>query len=696
MRLEKTMRTGFSLLGCLAATIALAAEPLVLQPDLVVLRSGPQREWSTFPDKAEHTWEKTLSVPRNERPQLLKLRQQDVKQAWQVLLNGKPLGELLLDERDCISCFSIPVGALTGKDDVLRIEPKGKHASSDDIRIGQINLIDAELGSWKSEQTAEVVVVDADSGRSLPCCLTIVDERGSLVPLGIKSSQHLAVRTGVVYTSTGEAQLKLPPGKHTIYATRGFEYSLAQAEIPHAKPGEKLQLELRREVATPGCYAACDTHIHTLTHSGHGDCTLDERMITLVGEGIELPIATDHNIHVDYEAAARRMNVRQYFTSVVGNEVTTKVGHFNVFPIAAGARVANANLDDWAAIFRDIYATPGVKICILNHARDLHSGVRPFGPLLFNAAVGERLDGAPLRFNAMEVINSGATQSDSLQLLHDWMALLNRGQQVTPIGSSDSHDVSRFIVGQGRTYVRCDDRDPGQLDVAAAVDNLLAGRVLVSYGLLVQLVVDGKYTSGDFAAPSGDEIEATITVSSPHWINPSKVQLYANGQLLREEMIADKLNERGGVRWRETWRFSKPTRDLHLVAIAIGPGISAPYWATAQPYQPTSPELDLHTLACGGAVWVDGDGDGRRSSARAYAERLWSAADKQIGKLVPLLAKYDAAVASQAFFLYQFSGGDLEDAKLKDALAASPRPVRDGFQAFYAAWRECELARAGK
>ena len=55
-----------------------------------------------------------------------------------------------------------------------------------------------------------------------------------------------------------------------------------------------VPLAIRREVATPGL-VACDTHVHTLTNSGHGDATIAERVVTLAGEGIELPIATDHN-----------------------------------------------------------------------------------------------------------------------------------------------------------------------------------------------------------------------------------------------------------------------------------------------------------------------------------------------------------------------------------------------------------------
>ncbi len=101
-------------------------------------------------------------------------------------------------------------------------------------------------------------------------------------------------------TSTGSARIGVPAGRYTIYAGRGFEYSLDSTEVTLAA-GETLRrrLSIRREVPTE-CYVACDTHVHTLTHSGHGDASVQERMITLAAEGIELPIATDHNVHIDH------------------------------------------------------------------------------------------------------------------------------------------------------------------------------------------------------------------------------------------------------------------------------------------------------------------------------------------------------------------------------------------------------------
>ena len=69
-----------------------------------------------------------------------------------------------------------------------------------------------------------------------------------------------------------------------------------------------------------------------------------------------------------------------------------------------------------------------------------------------------------------------------MSVFEDWFALLNAGHRIVAVGSSDGHDVSRYIVGQGRTYIECDDRDVAKLDVEAACRNLKAGRAYVSMG----------------------------------------------------------------------------------------------------------------------------------------------------------------------------------------------------------------------
>jgi hypothetical protein len=682
----------------LLAALSHGAEPgagrTFIESGLVHLRSGAEREWADFPEAAaDRKLERRFTASRNDEERTLLIRQQDVKQGWNVLLNGKKVGELVRDENDMVIALGLPAGSLTEGENVLRIEPVAGLAASDDVRVGECILVDKPRQSCLEESTVEVSVRDESSSAPTPARLTILNADGAMQSVGASSNDHLAVRSGTVYTSTGLAKFGVPAGKYTVSAGRGFEYSLARAEVT-VEPGaaSSITLTIRREVPTEG-YVVCDTHSHTLTHSGHGDATIDERMVTLAGEGIELPIATDHNKHISYEEVAVRLGVRKYFTPVTGNEVTTPRGHFNIFPIAADAKVVDHKQTDWALLFNEIEQTPNVKVAILNHARDLHSGVRPFGPENHLALVGENLHGWPLRFNAMEVINSGATQTDPLQLCHDWMGLLNRGLNVTPVGSSDSHDVSRHFVGQGRTYIRVDDSNPEQIDVDKAIASFQAGRVQVSYGLLTEVVVNGRSRSGELATDAGNEITIAAQVLGPHWVRADRVVLFANGQPIREvEIPAVKEGQLPpGVKWKGEWKIPRPAHDVHLVAIATGPGIDGLYWRTAKPYQPTSPDPRTIVFGCSGAVWVDADRDGQATPARSYAEKLVEQAGGDWEKLVGGLRTYDGAVAAQAAQLVGVKATIPEDLAVK--LQSAAPATRMGFEAYAAARRESEIAR---
>ena len=516
----------------------------------------------------------------------------------------------------------------------------------------------------------------------------MVDDRGALAPLFAPPDLRLALRPGVAYTALGQARLGLRPGRYTVSATRGFEYGLAQREVSLVAGGaETVALTIRREVATPGL-VACDTHVHTFTHSGHGDATIEERVVTLAGEGIELPIATDHNHLTDLRPAADRAGLTGLFTPVIGDEVTTRRGHFNAFSFAVADRVPGFQADDWPELIEGIRAGSTERVVILNHPRDLHGKFRPFDAANFNEVTGSPRDGVPLQFDAIETLNSGAMQSDPLLLFRDWFALWNHGTLVTAVGSSDSHDVSRFIVGQGRTYVACRDSEPGQIDVGDACRSLRSGRALVSFGLLVDLVVDGRFHVGDLTTARGESLDATATVLGPSWTQADHVALYANGVLVRE--MALEPSPVGGVKAVVTFKLPRPTHDVALVAIASGPGVTPLYWATPRPYQPSSPRWRPRVLGATNPIRVDGNGDGVFNSPRAQAAAIIAWSRNDTDDLLRGLATTDETVATQAADLYQASGRDITDPGFRNRLNQAAEPVRRGFAAYAAT-----LAAAG-
>ena len=93
-----------------------------------------------------------------------------------------------------------------------------------------------------------------------------------------------------------------------------------------------------------------------------------------------------------------------------------------------------------------------------------------------------------------------------------------------------------------------------------------------------------------------------------------------NGVKLQEERILN--SSAGGLKWQGHWTISLPKHDVFLVVIAEGNGRGMPYWPIAEPYQPTSIEWTPKLIGSTGAVWIDGDGDGKRTSAYEYATKL--------------------------------------------------------------------------
>ena len=639
------------------------------------LRNADPREWSEFPEVAGiRNFMLRFAAQPNTFEQALSLRQYDIKLNWRILLNGKALGSLVGDEKDLMGYFKIPPGSLKAEN-ILEISCSD--TQPDDIRVGEIVLHQQPLYKVLSEAQVAIEVFDAESKADLPARITIVNARGILQTVSGSTHHPLAVRPGHVYTGNGKALLSLPAGSYTLYAGRGFEYGIDSVQLVLA-PGDfrNERFFIKREVSTPG-WVGSDTHIHTFTWSRHGDATAAERALTIAGEGIELPVMTDHNVHVDLKPFAIDQNVAGYFTTVTGNEVTTPVGHFNVFPVTPGQAVINHRADNWETLARNINATGGTKGIILNHARDIHLNFRPHDSARYLSSAGMRLDDWDLFANAMEIINSGSQQTDQKELMRDWFAMLNHGNIITPAGSSDSHDVSRYFVGQARTYIRCDDDDPGNIDVKEAVENFLAGNVMVSFGLLTEIEVNDAYGPGELV-PASDAIKVSVTVSGPAWTRAEKVVLYANGMRIGEEKIQNQ--DAAGIKWRGVWNLTAPTHDIYLVAVAEGPAGAKPYWPVAKPYQPATPAWQAGLLGLSGAVWFDADKNGKRNSARDYAHQLNRQTGNDFKQLIERLSAFDESVSIQSAALLYKSGNTLTEPELIRALRSAAPATRSGFQ----------------
>jgi hypothetical protein len=648
---------------------------------LTHLRMG-EREWDTFAVQSESdSLNHTFNVEQDNIPRSVSFEQVDVKQQWTLAINSKTIGRLPRDENHMVVFFDIPEGVVKPGSNKLTLIQTGRK-TPDDIYFGNLRFHNVSKQNHLSQRQISVQVNDVATNQGMPCRLTILNNRGCLASTGNESTDTTAVREGVIYTSTGRVTIQVPPGKYTIYAGRGMEWSIDSIRVDTSAVKTTTEpvvhkLAIRREVDTTGM-VACDTHVHTFTYSRHGDATLNERLVTVAGEGIELPIATDHNLHINYAPLVNQLGLNKYYTPVIGNEVTTRVGHFNIFPVADGAPLPNHTLETWEEIGGSIRDKTGASAIILNHPRDVHGGITPFSAPRHNHVTGRSQLGWQFPATAMELVNSGAIQTDAMQLYRDWFGLLNRGLSVTGVGCSDSHDVARHFIGQARTYIYCDDSDVGNINIKNAVHAFTTGKTNLSYGLLTTMLINKQFGPSEIASGSARQI-ADIKVQGPSWVTARQLDVYANGELFKSIAISD--GKQPGTKWSGKVDLSRLRHDCFIVAIARGDGVAALHWPTAKPYQPTSKHFDPYTIGSTGAIYLDIDRDNHFSSAKEYAQLL---IDKHetMSALFRALKTYDTAVAAHVAELLDHGGKSLQDTDVQNHLAKSTPAVQRGFSQY--------------
>lgn len=456
--------------------------------------------------------------------------------------------------------------------------------------------------------------VRGNNDEPMPCRLTFVPKGGGapdLFPNTQAAPHELAVRENVVYTLSGDCSITVPVGTYSVYASRGMEYGIA-AELLNFEAGAKVEWSptLRREVPTAG-WVSGDFHLHTLTHSGHGDSNLDERIISLIGEGVECAVATDHNHHTDYGPTVEGLGAEKQLKTIVGNEVSAPVGHLNAFPLDPERPVADAGATDANALFKFLRAEPNefdvVPVIQLNHPR--WGGIDYFTQTVFDPVTGT--SSSPNYsgdFDTIEVLNSnpawGYHDADTSTLpvgagihsvLQDWYNLLNRGHRYYAVGNSDSHTVRKMTAGYPRNYVASEATYPWQIDIAELASSLRAGRVFTTTGPFVEFTVNGQQM-GDTVLSESGRVMVYVRLRMPQWMFVNRVKFVVNGEVWRTIELEPFVLESGEITWPILQEVLALEQDSWVHVIVEGD----------EPLEPmvTPQDRPILPLAITNPVWV--------------------------------------------------------------------------------------------
>ncbi len=469
-----------------------------------------------------------------------------------------------------------------------------------------------------AEGAMSFTIHDAATGNAMPGKLSFVGVKGTAQPSfgGDIGREEFNVMSAWnrAFTIQGEGVLRVPVGTYDVYATRGPEWSLDVKRSVTIRAGKTVDCDflLRHVVATPG-WASADFHVHA-AHSPDSKVPMRDRVYEFIGDGVDMIVATDHNVISDYAPTINELGATGLLASSSGDEVTTATwGHFGVFPLPAphneaehaGALAAPSTA---VGLMANLRATAPDAVIDVHHPRlDKEIGYFNRGEFDAKRDVAGR-SGFSFDFDAVEVLNGyqDPDRTSAERVIKDWFALLDHGHLVTGTGNSDTHHLSYNLGGYPRNYVRVAEDAPDKLTPRAVAAAVKAHRLLFTTGPFVGFHI-GAADIGDLVAAPAGLVTVTIEVDAPAWMKLSRATLLVNGQPFKT-WTTFSLND--GVRLHSTEEV-KVASDAYLIVRVDGDTPMAPVVGDAG-------RFPVYPFAITNPIFVDVNNNGRFDAPLAH------------------------------------------------------------------------------
>jgi hypothetical protein len=462
------------------------------------------------------------------------------------------------------------------------------------------------------DQRASVDVRCASAGTaSIPCKLTF-EGAGSTPNPDFGPSYAAGPARNQATTGGGVVHVLIAPGAYRITASRGPEYGLAAIEVDLPAGGSRVvSLTLKRVVDTSG-YVACDFHQHTMLSADSPVATRD-RLVANVAEGVEVAVASEHNVVADLEPLVRELQLDRELVSIAGDELTSDAsrqpwGHVNVFPMPYDpdkARGGAPPVRDRAP--RDLFAAlRGALDAVVqvNHPRAGRTGY--FDQLGFDRTTGvgtdSRYDPA---FDALEVW-SGRHVEGRAKVLDDFFVLLRTRHPVTPTADTDTHGIVGQEAGYPRTYVRVADDAHFESWDATRTTDLVRGvktlrDVVLTNGPMLRVTANGVPVGGLTRGPA---VDVKVHIESAPWVIVDEARLVRASAPDKPVIKQVHPTQRGDGLAADITFALRTASDDAFVVIVSGTRPMSPVLAADGDLAATVP------WAMTGALWIDADGDG--------------------------------------------------------------------------------------
>ncbi len=379
----------------------------------------------------------------------------------------------------------------------------------------------------------------------------------------------------------------VPPGSYQFVVSHGPEYSVfktAVTAVPAGSPGSPLVINatLTRVVDTTG-FVSADHHVH-LINSPDSQITKRERIVTMLAEGVNYFVASDHDFVTDLSSEIAAIpGASALVKSAVSDEITYfDSGHFGAYPLSAvdPASVTGGALDwgrdgepagfgypsdgsyDLSPDEMALVAKAPPYNAHVVQANHFNSPTLGFFRLhgIDTTAVPPQSSTSPAavrqdpsitnlytdELTALEIWIENGRAQNALAIgenLGDYFNMLNNFDAAHPlqrkamVADSDTHTTTVVQAGGPRTMIASSTDDPSSISPTELADNLNDGRAILTNGPFVKVSIVGdsgmtaRHALGNpMIAPAVVSGNATINVdvNSPTWAPFDIIEIYVN------------------------------------------------------------------------------------------------------------------------------------------------------------------------
>lgn len=375
----------------------------------------------------------------------------------------------------------------------------------------------------------------------------------------------------------------LQPGDYQLVVSHGPEFSVSKQNITvvagDASTPQVVAASVVPVVDSTG-FVSADHHVH-LINSPDSTVSRDERIVTMLAEGVDYFVASDHDFKEDLTAEVGALGASSMIKTGISNEMTYfDSGHFGAYPLDLVAGSVTNGAIDWGRAGEPAglgYPSDGSYDLSVNEmalaakapphnatvvqANHFNSGtlgyfrtsgidttVAPPQSSTLPAKIRQSPAVTNLYSNeitALELWIESSRDQNALALgenLGDYINMLNLFDAANPLQrkgivcDSDTHSTTIVQAGGPRNMLASITDDPALLDPQDLADSVNAGRNVCTSGPMVRVSVEGDggaVASHDLADPL--IVPATlgtatvhIDIQSPTWAEYDRIEVYFN------------------------------------------------------------------------------------------------------------------------------------------------------------------------